>query len=262
MQPSQDSAPFPVPADDFTPPDRDARDRRWPVPWEWWDAIVIYFLWIFTAGALAITIAGAFADPESDEATAAGVLAAVAVLIGTALLWTNVRGQRAGVSDAVRRVFGPKRPTAADWGAGVAWGVGAFVVIQLGFGALIGALIEVLGREVPAVQESVQEAVRAGGTTPILITLGVVVLGPLSEEILYRGVLYQALAKHLPGWPAIGLSALAFGLTHVEPLVVVLTFPLGMLLAWLVRRRGTIVTAVVAHSVFNLIGAVLIRVTG
>ena len=139
------------------------------------------------------------------------------------------------------------------------WGLGAFVVIQLGFGIALTQLVEALGREIPPVQENVQEAVQSAGGVPVMIAIGVVLLGPVGEEMLYRGVLLQALGKHLPGWPAIGLSSLAFGLTHFEPFVIVLTFPLGLVLAWVSRRRGTIVTAIVAHAVFNLIGVLLIR---
>lgn len=248
----------PVPAGEFEPPPIDGRERRYHLPWEWWDALAIYFIWIVLAGGAAALLAQAFADPLSDAATATGVLAAVILLTLVVLGWVAMRGDRAGVGDAVRRAFGPKRPELRDVWLGIGYGIGGFVVIQLGLGIALTTLIESLGRELPPIQEGVQEAARAGGTVPVLIGVGVVLFGPLGEELLYRGVLYQALARDLPGWPAVGLSGLAFGVTHVEPFVIALTFPLGMLLAWAQRRHGTLLVPLTAHVVFNLIGFTLI----
>lgn len=240
----------------------DARDRRYTIPWEWWDAIVIYFLWFFMAASVAAIVALAFADPDAPATTAAGVLAAVVMLVVTTLAWVGFRGNQQGLRDGIRRAFGMKRPTGRDWALGVGYGIGTFIVLQLGLGQAITYLIEVLGREVPEVQVGVQEAAQSGGVVALVLGLAVVVLGPLGEELLYRGVLYQALSKHLPGWPAIGLSGLAFGVTHIEPFVVALTFPLGMVLAWVMRRHGTLVVPVVAHVVFNMISFVVIVAGG
>lgn len=248
----------PVAPADFEPPPMDARVRRWTMPWEWWDAIGIYFTWLVLSGAVAFALAGVL-DVETAVGLAGQVVVTLVALVLSTGVWIRLRGTAAGVPDALRRVLGVKRPTAQDLLRGVGWGVGAFVVIQLGLGLAITRVVEALGQDVPAVQQEVQEAVQGSGTGPLLLAFAIAVLAPLGEEVLFRGVLYQALAKHLPGWPAIGLSGLAFGLTHIEPFVIVLTFPLGMGLAWMMRRTGTLVVPIVAHATFNLIGLAVIR---
>jgi membrane protease YdiL (CAAX protease family) len=55
------------------------------------------------------------------------------------------------------------------------------------------------------------------------------------------------------------LSAAVFGAVHVEWFVLVMTFLFGIYLALIFRRRGTIVTPIVAHMLFNGLGVVLIR---
>lgn len=240
----------------------DGRDRRWPITWEWWDAVIIFVAWVFISGVFAVGVLSLFEDAESAQATAAGVLVSVVLLSAVCVGWVAVRGAQVPEVPAVRRLLGVTRPGPRHVLLGLGYGVVAFVVLQLGLGVALTTLIELLGREVPPVQETVQEAVRSSGSTSLVVALGVVVLGPVGEELLYRGVLYQALARHVSGWPAIGLTGLAFGLTHFEPLVVVLTFPLGMLLAWLVRRHGTLVVPIAAHMAFNLIGFAIIRFGG
>lgn len=258
MEPAAADA-FEVPTTAYVPAPLEVPERRFAIPWQWWDAVVVFVAW-FVVQSAALSVAPIrFGEDAGDADVAAAVLLGVVTLTGTCLGWVAVRGARSEVPGALRRLVGVKTPTLADVGRGVAWGVGGFVVVQGVLGVLIAVVVEQLGREVPAVQETVQAAARAEGTAvPIVLAVGVVLLGPLAEELLYRGLLYQALARDLPAWPAFGLSGLAFGLSHGELFVVALTFPLGMLLAWTMRRYGTLVVPVVAHMVFNLISYVLI----
>lgn len=249
---------IPVAPQDYQPPPMDAPVRSHALPWEWWDAIVIYIAWLVLSGAAAFGLAGVV-DPETDLGLALAIVLTLLILIITTAGWLTMKGTAAGMPDAVRRAFGPKRIVAADLLRGLGWGLAAFLVVQIGLGVALTALVEATGQQLPAVQEEVQSAVAGAGASSLLVALAVALLAPIGEELLFRGVLYQSLAKHLPGWPAIGLSGLAFGLTHIEPFVIVLTFPLGMALAWMLRRTGTLVVPIVAHAVFNLIGVVAIR---
>ncbi|WP_370325720.1 lysostaphin resistance A-like protein [Euzebya sp.] len=253
-----------VPVDPATyePPPLDQVARRFGVPWEWYDAIGIYVIWILLAGPVVLAVTALVGGETSDLATASQILVTLVVLVVVTVVWVRLRASAADVADGLRRALGPKRPVAADIRRGVILGVGAFLAVQLGLGLLISSLVEALGQELPEIQEEVQTAVQGEGSVPLLVAFAVAILAPVGEELLFRGVLYQALAKRLHGWPALGLSGLAFGLTHVEPFVIVLTFPLGMVLAWALRRHGTLVVPVVAHAVFNLIGVVLIRLGG
>ena len=107
-----------------------------------------------------------------------------------------------------------------------------------------------------------QNISQLGESTPLgwripLVVL-VVSLGPLVEELLFRGVLLSALMQRWGSVAAIGLSSLVFALAHLPGLdwqVVALPdlLLLAVALAWLRLRSGSIWPSVVGHSANNLL---------
>ena len=83
-----------------------------------------------------------------------------------------------------------------------------------------------------------------------LVLLGVGIVSPIAEELLFRGVLYPALRRHLPAIPSILISAAAFSAAHLRHLRAV-TFLMGLLPAILVEYTGSVVPAVLAHIGVN-----------
>ncbi len=81
-----------------------------------------------------------------------------------------------------------------------------------------------------------------------------VVLAPLTEEILFRGVLLSALkARWGTGVAIFGSSALFAGM-HVSPYAIPPVFVLALVLGWLFVRTRSLTVCIVAHSVFNGVG--------
>lgn len=95
----------------------------------------------------------------------------------------------------------------------------------------------------------------------IPMALLVVSLGPLVEELLFRGALLSALLRRVgTGW-AIALSSLLFACVHLPDLgflwyAVPNLALLAAVLAWLRLRSGSLWPAVVAHGVNNLLAVV------
>ena len=76
------------------------------------------------------------------------------------------------------------------------------------------------------------------------------------EELLFRGFLLDRLKIALGSWPmAIPASALIFALGHLYegPLAVLQIFIMGLILAAIYVRRGSIVGIALAHAGFNMI---------
>lgn len=240
----------PPPAEPETTPDPWGSDPH-PVAWRWWDAIVVYVVWTFLAAGI---VAGGFdvSDPgQLGLFTAVSALLMVVVTVG----WILARvGPRATLA-----VLGRRAVKIRDVLWSLVHGVIAYVVVTFGVGVALVWLVESLDRQVPPVQEGLQEAIQGGEVYGAVAIVSAVVLAPLGEELLYRGVLLRALHRRLPAWPAIGVSALVWAATHFEPFVVVSVFPLGLYLGWLQVRHGTLVVPVLVHALFNGTTVLLLR---
>ncbi len=58
--------------------------------------------------------------------------------------------------------------------------------------------------------------------------LSVVLLGPIVEELIFRGIQYRYLRRIRDGWFVIVLTAISFGVWHLEPVQMVYTAIIGL----------------------------------
>ena len=83
------------------------------------------------------------------------------------------------------------------------------------------------------------------------------VVAPFAEETLFRGVIFGGLAQRLPLWSAAAVSALLFALFHglgvVPPI-----FVLGVGLAYVYARTGTIWASMTTHALVNAVSVTLL----
>ncbi|MGC3959252.1 MAG: CPBP family intramembrane metalloprotease [Verrucomicrobiota bacterium] len=98
-------------------------------------------------------------------------------------------------------------------------------------------------------------AMRNSGSTAQLAALGVVVilLAPLAEELLFRGILYPSLKR--TGYPQIALWATSslFALIHFNLAAFLPLLLLALTLTWLYEETDNLVAPITAHVVFNAI---------
>jgi membrane protease YdiL (CAAX protease family) len=105
----------------------------------------------------------------------------------------------------------------------------------------------------------------AGGSNPLLeqvldshngaalacLALTAVLLAPLFEELLFRGVLLPAVGKHWGAPAGIGVSAVTFALAHLSLSEALPLLALGLGLGWLRYSSGRLMSCVVMHSLWN-----------
>ncbi len=92
---------------------------------------------------------------------------------------------------------------------------------------------------------------------PVLMLLATVILAPLTEEIVFRGLIYTRLKRGMPVLLAALLSALIFGIMHGTLLHMVFTVPMGLFLCLFYDRFGSLWVPIALHMGFNLCGSVL-----
>ncbi len=178
----------------------------------------------------------------------AGVLAVLLAVptvcaAGTALLVTRVRGN------------GPRRDLGLVWVPhdlllGLAFGLGGLFLT-----AIAGAVyLRLVGPDASSAVGDLFNGIRAGPAVAVLVFAIVVLLVPICEEIVYRGLLWGAVTRLGAGrWIAFGVTTVMFALAHFEltrtPLLLIIGIPIG--LARVVT--GRLLASVVAHQVNNLL---------
>lgn len=80
-----------------------------------------------------------------------------------------------------------------------------------------------------------------------------VLIAPIIEETLFRGLLFGSLMNKFSAvWAAI-LSSAVFAIMHGQLNVMIYTFCLGLILCWLYKRSGSIFPGILLHLLNNAI---------
>jgi uncharacterized protein len=125
----------------------------------------------------------------------------------------------------------------------------AFFVLGLGAVFAFNAYYSLFGLRTNA-DALVQQATRAPVSTLATLLLAVTVV-PVCEEIFFRGFLFPGLARAMPVWAAVIVSALIFGVAHADlnsflPLALI-----GVVLALLRWRTGSLWPGILFHAAIN-----------
>jgi uncharacterized protein len=191
-------------------------------------------------------------DRLSVGALTIGLMVPTVLAAATAVVITRVRGN------------GPRIDLGLVWswhdiGVGAAYGFGGLVI------TIPASLLYVLlvGREhASSAIGDVFAGLRAGPLAAIGVALVVVVLAPVCEEIVYRGLLWGALERYaLPRWVPFVVTTLLFALAHFEFTRTPLLFVVALPIALARLRTGRLAASVVAHQVNNLLPGVVLALT-
>ncbi len=98
----------------------------------------------------------------------------------------------------------------------------------------------------------------AGGVELGLLVFAVLVIGPIGEELLFRGTLLRSLQRRVPMAAAVFASALVFALVHVmldigTGFAVPALVLLGLVSGWRAAATGSLSQSIYLHTGFNLL---------
>lgn len=207
---------------------------------------------VFVLSAVFISV---LIDPRAhpNEFTVIGTIVPAVLAAGLALLITKIRGD------------GPIRDLRIGWFTKEDLRVGfKFGVIGL-ICTTIAAVIwtKVVGQEnaTSAIGSLVTEE-HLPVFAAVVMFLYVWLLGPVCEEIIYRGLLWGALERLRWGrWTVLLLSTAVFAVSHLEPwrtsLLVVIGLPIGLARMY----TGRLGSSVIAHQANNFLPALTYLLT-
>lgn len=207
-------------------------------------------IWTVVAQLLAASVFASFGVNLVDDVATGRVYVVVAQLLTFLGAWIALRG----TGRWSWRVWGPTRPRALDVVVGVGVGVGGYLLV-IGW-VIIWTLF--FGEPEP-VEQMLLDDLGSSAFVVVLTYVAVVLMAPVVEELIYRGVLFQAARRRLGLFGGVALSALVFTVVHVELFQPFQPVGLGGLLllgAWLAlmfHRSGSLTVPIVGHAVFNAI---------
>ncbi|MBN8966235.1 MAG: CPBP family intramembrane metalloprotease [Rhizobiales bacterium] len=115
------------------------------------------------------------------------------------------------------------------------------------------AILYLVGRDlVPTFQlESYRTAQNAGWL--LWLTLAIVVVAPIGEEIAFRGFLYRGLARPGREMLAIAIIALAWAMLHIQYdwIGMAQIFTAGLILGWFRWASGSTTLTIIMHVLVN-----------
>lgn len=90
----------------------------------------------------------------------------------------------------------------------------------------------------------------------ILINLYACIIGPVFEELIFRGVLLEALRKYGNAFGIIA-SSIMFGLAHANYVQFIPAMVIGMVWAFTVIKTGSLIPTVTLHIINNTVAALI-----
>ncbi len=227
-------------------PPHPARDHRWGFG---------AFLFVFAVFVLSAVVIGAvigLASPESTDSVSViliGTIVPTALATGATLLVTKLRGNGPKIDlrwsynrDDLR--VGLKFGLIGLVCTTVAAAVWTRIVGEENATSSLGRLVD--NQAMPA-------------TAAVVLFLYVWLLGPLFEEIIYRGLLWGALERLQWGrWAVFTLTTVIFAVSHLEPLRTSLLLVIGVPIGLARLYSGRLGASVVAHQVNNFLPALAV----
>lgn len=235
-----------------TEPWRGAPDKK-----RAWSAVLsypLYFLGMVLIAVLVSPLVGTNATETEDVAVSLAIPVLSAFLVIAAVRKIISSNKSRPLSDIILLRQPPLKTML------LAVGVGIACQILL---AIIGAVITSLGADLHSSTTTERIGSSQGTMGKLVVVLASSLAAPLAEELFFRGLIFNNLAKGLGGSRvsvvlAALLSSSAFAFMHIQGtssatdfLVLGWTFVMGMIMCWLARRTDTIWAPFVAHATYN-----------
>ncbi len=229
-------------------------NKSGPCPWDLTDVAKVFIFYLLMMGlGSAMTLAVVHKLLGDDPSAVFGentVVLALSMLTNglTCFLIIYIVTTRLGQPLAALGI------SLTNWRKSLARGLLRYVVV-LPVIIAAGFLVEFMTRNVGVTPEHQEVVLRFmeessySGTIAIII-FGVLV-GPVAEEILFRGFLQPVLKDIMGGTKAILLTSLLFALVHFNLYILLQIFILGVLLGYLYEDTGTLVAPVTVHVLHN-----------
>ena len=191
--------------------------------------VILLFVRKYAAAPLAVTL----------------VILIYALVFGAIIWWAH-------------RVFIKYRrwqPTQQSISQRLGWIFGGWLMI-LGGEQLLNVINYVVYHQTEtANNQSIGQLMSSNNLVLVIMACAAVILNPIAEELIFRGIVMNFFFKHDAVWLPILLSGLLFTLEHSSTTIIsyLIYFYLGAVFAFIYRKTGNITNTIILHSLNNLV---------
>ena len=135
--------------------------------------------------------------------------------------------------------------------------IAGVLLFCLGMQYVSNYLTAALASAFPAWLEEYEELMETAGlddSLTVIMGIYAVILAPICEELIFRGVTFSAAKKVMPYYLAIVVQAILFGAFHMNAIQGCYAFVLGLGMGYVMHLYNNIFVTIIIHMIFNLIG--------
>src|SRR3954447_11260684 len=230
-------------------PEQLSEPQRWPV----WYGPVALIGSFFLIALLSLTIApwALLAGRNLNHLNLTSATFLLVAIVVQDMVWVALAVIFAIFRQRPRRwQFGIRRTPFWRTAGWAALGIVVLSGFEFGYIALVGVN-----------ESNVNELPRnAEVLTQLAVSLAVIVVAPITEEIFFRAFFYRALRTRLPVWLAAPIDGIIFGALHFNGydtlviLPVIAVFGVGQCLVY--EKTGSLFAVIAIHAAFNTLASV------
>lgn len=130
--------------------------------------------------------------------------------------------------------------------------IGVFVLLGLGCQLFVAGLLSLLlplNRVLSDNYNETMQSIISGH--PVLVLILVILIAPVVEELIFRGVVYQMSIRVLPMMGANLFQAALFGIYHWNIVQGLYAFLIGLILGYVYHKFRTILAPILLHMIIN-----------
>lgn len=134
------------------------------------------------------------------------------------------------------------------------------IVVAIASQYVSGFMIDAFGSVFPEwIEEysSLLEESGFGDNMPVLLLFYAIILGPICEELAFRGLTLKYARKFMSPAVAVVSQAILFAGFHMNKLQATFTFVIGLILGYVMIKYDNLIVTILLHIMYNLLGSVV-----
>lgn len=216
------------------------------------DGLVAVFAFFALQGFVAILVGLAYSTPEETAPLGLTLTIAFGVAGGLVTLATFYFAWRNKVPRLLQ-TLGLRGEPGKSWP--LHWALGLGVVAGVAAAATAQVYLR-LAETRPWLRELKEKSMDFGNLLgeddAIWLIILAVVLAPIFEEIIFRGLVFRGLRRSVGRWAAVLGSGALFAIVH-PPFSAIPVFVLGVAAAFTLELSGLLIAPIAAHAVYNAV---------